>query len=946
VAETSRGGGLRVHLLGPVRAELGDREINLGSAKGRTLFAMLAMRAGHVVSHDEIVDGLWADSPPGNPSSSVYTYITRLRRALDPHRDPRSPGGLLESVPPGYRLNAEEVDATRFTAHLDTGRGLLIADPAAAVTEFAAALELWRGDPLTGAGGPFADTTRLRLLEQRFNLIENNAAAMLALGRHDAVLDDLRDLAGHYPLREYPRGLLMQALYRAGRTGEALAVFGDIRSVLDTELGIDPSTQLRQLRDHIAAGAPQLLSGPPRRTELAPRPPAAREVPAQLPRQITTFVGREADLTRLRTALAPATPDAPTVGVLSGPAGVGKTTLAVKIAHELAARFPDGQLFLNLRGFDPHEPSVNPAQALAALLGVLATDTAAPGQSEAELSAHFRSALAGKRMLIVLDNALSSEQVRPLLPGSSCLVLVTSRNQLNGLVARDGAHVIDLNPLPPAESGTFLARLLGREPTRESADDLGRVAALCGHLPLALSIVARRLAIQPAPLGDVIAELSDESDRLTALSSDADAIRPAFSWSYHALKPEPAQLFRRLGLYPGDEISTGAAAALNATTMPETRKLLDTLANNHLISWASRDRYRIHDLLHLYTKELVHSDETPEHNNAATRRLLDWYLHTTGNATHSVDRARSDTRLALEPPPGDCHPTEFADEESARKWILGESANLCVVLRHAAESGYDDHVWKTLCLVWEDERKGPREPEWTGLLELALATAKKQGDVAAELWLTSELGYTYLYLQRLGQSMEYFDRARELWSTNGAGHPKTRLLQALALAGTANILYFTGEPQRALRACEDALPVLREENYGPGEIWVLGVAGTAYRTLGRFAEAEVHLHEGLGLCRAQHQKSPMLESFILRDLGLIEQSRGKLEEAKVFLTQALHVAQGMGNALTDIRMLHPLRTVLHDLGQLAEADAYGRQIRDLMEKNSISEALVEAVGSN
>ncbi|UMP07487.1 NB-ARC domain-containing protein [Amycolatopsis sp. EV170708-02-1] len=913
---------------------------------------MLASRVGQVVARDDIIDGLWADPLPGNPSASIYTYINSLRRALDPQRDLRSSAGMLESVPPGYRLNADEVtvDAARFTEHLNVGSGLTKVDPEAAIVEFEAALGLWHDSPLADVSGPFVQATRLRLFEQRFSLVEDYAAAMLTLGRHESVIDDLRELVRRYPLREHPRSLLMQALHRAGRTDEALAVFSDLETLLSTKLGIDPGAQLHQLRDRIASGAADLLSGTPVHADpVAPKPPVTRKTPAQLPRQIATFVGRDTELGSLRAVMAPAI-GAPKVGVLTGPAGAGKTTLAVKIAHELAAQFPDGQLFLNLRGFDPHEPAVNPAQALVDLLGDLGAQTLAPGQGEAELSAHFRSTLSGKRMLVVLDNAQSSEQVRPLLPGDSCLVLVTSRNRLDGLVVRDGAHVVDLDPLRPHESTAFLVELLGEESIGDAAalDDLGRIAELCGHLPLALSMVARRLVTQPATrLSDVVTELSDESDRLNALSADGDAVRPAFSWSYQALKPEAAQLFRRLGLHPGDEFSTGAAAALAGYTMAKTRKLLGTLANGHLIAWAGRDRYRIHDLLHLYTKELVHSDEIPQQHDSATRRLLDWYLYTTENACRWVDPAREPTRIPLAPPPDECQPLEFTDKAAARNWIFSETASLRLVLRHAAEQGYDDYLWKIVCLMWDEQKKGTQIDEWTGLLQLAVAAAERQGNTEAQMWATIELAYNYLYSGRFDRSLECFTRCREYWSTDGAGKPNARLQLALALTGCAHIMHYVREePPRALEYCLDALPMMREEDYALGQIWALGVAGMIYRSLGRVDDSEAALQESFKICKEQQPRPWSLESYVLRDLAWVEQRRGRQEEAKIYLTQALTTARRIGNVLGELRMLVPLRQVLDDLGQVAEAKIYQKEIEELMEKYSLSEALVKAVTSD
>jgi DNA-binding SARP family transcriptional activator/Mrp family chromosome partitioning ATPase len=957
VTEHDRDGELSVQLFGPIRAFVGAREIDLGPTVRRTLFAMLAMRAGEAVSLDDIIDGLWGDAPPGNPLSSVYTYISGLRRALDPHRDSRASTGRLQSTSPGYRLSLDhvEVDTTRFAAHLATGRTLLSSDLGAAVAEFEAALGIWRESPLADATGPFAHATRVRLTEQRFGLVEDHATALLTQGRHAAALSELRELAAEYPLREHPRGLLMQALFRSAKSKEALAVFADVRKVLGEELGIDPTPFLSQLRDRIVDGDPELLTGTPQRVDLtAFESPVSQFIPTQLPPAMPAFIGRAAELSRLRALIPPETPGrspkTPAIGIISGPAGVGKTTVGVHLAHELSDLFPDGQLFVNLRGFDPHEPPVSPAQALAKLLGDLGGYATAAGEGVAELSARFRSLLSGKRMLVLLDNALSSEQVRPLLPGSSCLVLVTSRNRLDGLVVRNGAQVLDLRPLLPEESSTFLTRTVGDTRASDAAEDLARIAELCGHLPLALRIVGRRFATRPDwRLQDVVADLSGESDRLSALASDdadGDAIRPVFSWSYQALKPEPAQMFRRLGLHPGDEISVGAAAALNGTSVAEARRLLETLANSHLIDWSGRNRYRIHDLLHLYTRELVREDDTTDQRSAATRRLFDWYLHSTNNSNIILEPARGKRRLPIEPPPEDCCPVEFADGEAAAQWVLAESSALRSVVRYAAELGYDEYVWKIVSTVWEYLRFGPEIDEWIVLQELAVMAAERHGDTYAHMWSISSVAHAYHHARRIDKSLEYFTIGVKYWSTEGVHQPGARLLGAVALAGSAHVYYLNDELERALECARSALPVVRDEGDGFSEVWLMTVTGTIYRKWGRLPEAETCVRQGLQICQSQGQPHLLLESHVLRDLGRIKHDQGRREEAVVYLKQALAVAQEVGNALGEVRVLNTLRQVLSELGQLEEADTLARLVAELMDKFAISADVVNAMASD
>jgi len=943
--EDVRSAGLSVQLLGPVRAHIGAREIHLGPTRRRTLFAMLAMRAGEIVSLEDIVDGLWADPPRGNPAGSIYTYINGLRRALDPQRDPRSSASLLQSASPGYRLLADNVDVARVTAHLSAGRTLLATDLDAAISEFNAALGIWHDDPLAGTSGPFAQTARLHLLEQRYGLVEDHATALLTLGRHGEVIGELRELIRAYPLRERPRGLLMQALYRGERADEALAVFADFQTVLNDELGIDPSSFLCQLRDRITAQTPSLLSGPPQ-----PALESTRSAPVNLPHAVPTFTGRHAELAWLRALTTPVTTQAaerPVVGVISGPAGVGKTALALQIAHELGDRFPDGRFFVNLRGFDAHEPPVSPAQTIAKLLGDLGG--AVMSESEAELSGQLRSILSGKRVLLVLDNALSSEQIRPLLPGSSCLVLVTSRNRLDGLVARDDAHVLDLRPLRPRESIAFLTRLVDEKRTAGAADDLGRIADLCGHLPLALNIVGRRLTSRPTlQLSDVIVELSNESNRLSALTSDStdhDGIRPVFSWSYQALKPEPAKIFRRLGLHPNGEISVAAAAALNGTTVPETRRLLETLANSHLIEWAGRGRYQIHDLLRPYSKELVRDQETIGERAVAIRRLFDWYLHTSDNAYRVLDPIRETYRLPFEGPPGDCRPLEFADGEAADRWVAAESDGLLSIVRYAAELGYDEYIWKIVSAVSKHLQYGPQIDEWIKLKELAVTAAEKQGNSYAQMWLTGELAYACHYASRIDRAFEYWSTCLHYWTTVGADQPWAKRQEASALTGSAHILHSNGELEKALEYCHKAFTIVREGNDQENKIWTLNNMGVIYRKMGRLTEAEAVLRQGLMIRKAQGWRELLVELYLLRHLAQVEQNLGQLEQAAAHLNHALTIAQGIDNPLSELRILHNLQQVLHELGQVDEASTCQRLAGELIDKFAIPATVLNALAN-
>jgi len=472
------GPALLVRLLGPVRAWRGGRELELGGPQRQAVLGLLALRANQAVSRSELIDGIWGEDPPPSAVNALHVHVAGLRRALEPNRASRAPGQFLLADGPGYSLRLEpgQLDAQVFTRHLDAARASRAAgDLSAAARSFDAALRLWQAAPLSGVPGPWAEIERVRLSEMRLTAIEERAEVMLVLGRAAPTATELTGLVREYPLREALRGRLMLALYQCGRQADALAAFADGRRILAEELGLEPGPGLRRVHEQILAADPAL--GPPAAAAPRASPEHIWAAPAQLPGDVDAFTGRVGELAALDKLAAVTGPPggtgqagagpAPTVICVSGTADVGKTALAVHWARRVRATFPDGQLYVNLRGYDPGQP-VPAGDALAGFLRALGV----PGQDIPrdvdERAAAYRTLLDDRRILVMLDNASAVEQVRPLLPGSpSSLVLVTSRDSLAGLVARHGARRLDLDRLPPQDAGAAGSRRARRhEPGR------------------------------------------------------------------------------------------------------------------------------------------------------------------------------------------------------------------------------------------------------------------------------------------------------------------------------------------------------------------------------------------------------------------------------------------------------------------------------------------------
>ncbi|SDS88687.1 DNA-binding transcriptional activator of the SARP family [Streptomyces sp. TLI_053] len=738
---------MEFRILGPLEVWTDDgRRARTEGAKQERMLGTLLLNAGAVVPVTRLVDAVWGDEPPATARRQVRNLAGLLRRKLAAAQD--GPPVLLTDGP-GYRIapNGHRVDALTFAHRVSVARRLAECDePAAAVAEFRAALGLWRGPVLDGLSGGLPAAGSVALNELRLTAWENCLDLEAELGRHRQIVPELTALVAEHPLRDRFVTQLVRALHRAGRQADGLAAYRRFARQLADELGLDPGPELRLLHQELLKDGPAPAAHPPR-TRQSPRHSHPVPRPAQLPPALATFVGRRAELGALDGLVGPAGPTGSSgpagparpaaavgIGVLTGGAGTGKTALAVHWAHRVRERFPDGQLHIDLRGY-ALGPPLAPYEALSRFLRALGTDRdRIPGTID-ESAALYRSLLADRRVLVLLDNARNAEQVRPLLPGSvGSLTLVTGRDGLAGLTARDGARRLVLDVLPPPEAVELLARITGADRTRAEPHAAAELAAACGHLPLALGIAAGRLAERPhRTLVEHAAELRNAEDRLTALQIDGDttsAVRLAFDLSYRALRPTAQRLFRLLGLAPGATISAAAAAALSGSAPAATRPVLEELVAAHLLNPAGPDHYRLPDLVRCYAAERAGAETGPAHRAAARARLCSWYLHRTEAAARLLAPRRP--CLPLSAPGPWYEPPGFTTPAQARQWCEREYAHLSETVRRAAEHGFDGRAWRLPVALWRHFRAGPDLADWTEAARSAVAAARRTGDPAGE----------------------------------------------------------------------------------------------------------------------------------------------------------------------------------------------------------------------
>lgn len=837
---------MRLRILGPLEVWDGNQWRSVGAPKWRALLAILLVRSGQPASVQQLIEELWGDQPPRGAINQIHGYVGRLRRVLND-----ADGTLLRSRAPGYalHLNAGDVDSDRFETL--TERGLAAQHAGDAVTTsvvLGEALAMWRG-PAYADVPPhlLVQAEADRLDERRLVALEARIDADLRLGRHSEIVPDLQALTAQHPLRERLWAQLMLGLYRSGRQADALEVYQRLYDRLDEELGIQPAPPLRELHRRVLTNDPSLDAEP-----TTGAPTATPVAPHQLPTDIADFIGRDAyvrQLDRLLDVAGTSGGAGMPIIVITGAGGVGKTTLAVHWAHRVADRFPDGQLYLDLRGYGPDPP----LSALGSLTKLLRALGVAPDQIPQELdeaAATYRSLLAQRRMLVVVDNAGEVGQVRPLLPGSSgCLVVITSRDSLHGLIAAESAQPIILDLLSLVEARQFLAARVGKKRENAERDAVDAIVAACDRLPLALAIAAARAAVTPGlSLARLATELADVRRRLDVLGTGEPTtdIRAVLSWSYRGISAEAQRAFRLLGIHPGPDISLPAAASLTGSELPVMRRLANELTRARLIASHAPDRLAIHDLLRAFAIELNEAHDDLADRQQAVHRILDHYLHTAHKATTLIDPHRH--HLQLDPPQPGVTP-EPANEADPIAWFVIEHQILLDAVGLAADSGFDIHAWQLAAELGDFLGRRGHWLDWVAVEQAALTSAERRGDPAGRAHAHYNLARACARLGRYADAHVQLRHALDLFnelgfqSGEGDGHYARSWVYGQE-----------GNDDEALVEAQRALELYRRINDQPRYARALNAVGWFQTRLGNHRQTLVDCREALNLLEASEDR--------------------------------------------------------------------------------------------
>ncbi len=851
---------MELRVLGAMEVVEGGVRIDVGHARQRNVLAVLLVEAGHVVPVDRLVDRIWGERPPRRPKMALYSYVSRLRGALASLN-----GVSLEHDRDGYVLVADRltVDLHRFEHLLERARRA--ADEHAALELYDQALALWRGDPLTEVASPWADGVRNELERTREAAVLDRDDLRLRLGDHAAVL------AGPPPSGaggERGEAQRIEALYLAGRPADALRQYERVRCRLAEELGADPGPRLRQLHERILAG------------DESP-------VPRQLPAAPPSFVGRESELSSLDRMLGARG----TVAVISGAGGLGKTWLAVRWATVHASEFPDGQLYADLRGFDPtHEP-VPAERVIRGFLGALGVaGTAIPADQDAQ-AALYRSLTAQRRLLVVLDNVRDTDHVTPLLPGgSTCSVLITSRHELGGLLTAQAAKALSLQPLDEHEATKLLVRKLGTARLAEEPEAGREIVRQCGGMSLALAIVAARITAQPGRrLSALAAELHD--NRLDALDTGelSASLRAVFSGSYRSLDDRCASAFRLLGLLPDSDTAKAAVIALFADSQP-----VRALCATNLLEETPSGRFRLHDLVKLFAVELVHEYDDPATRSAAKIRLFDHYL-CWGSA--AMDLLSPDEPYLRPAPPGTSTGPKprFRDYHDARAWLDDERATMLALATRSPEPALAGHVVRMSSLLWRYLYVGAHYHEALALHTTALGLTRS--GTTEHGFAAHAVGAALFRLGQYGDAIGRFEQA-----LSAADVQRDDLLQSMARDGLGSVHDVRGHREAARTQYELALAAARRTGHALLEGIALCNLGTNHGWSGDHRSALSFLLQSRTI--ALDLRSPGLGAPVLAALGTVYAGLGQSEEAGAHFRRALEFARSGKNTNVEVSTLN------------------------------------------
>jgi DNA-binding SARP family transcriptional activator/predicted negative regulator of RcsB-dependent stress response len=911
---------MEFRILGPLEVAADGRLLTPSAPRQRALLAMLLLRANRVVSADQLIDQLWGEAPPTSARVTLQTYVLRLRRQL---HAPATAGrdAVLVTHPPGYLLRVQlgELDLHQFDRLVDeAGAAMAEGAPERAADKLRAALALWRGPALADVASEFLrriEATRLE--ERRWAALEERIEADLAVGRHAQLVGELEALVAEQPLRERLRGQLMLALYRSGRQAEALRVFRDARGVLARELGLEPGPLLQRLERAILAADPSL--------ELAPRPvtvagpsSTAAAAPCQLPPDIVDFTGREDVLAAVRDLFERGKGESATalaIATVAGKAGVGKTAFAVRAAHQLRSRFPDGQLFVNLRGAEGHAAA--PAGVLAEFLRALGVDGTAIPEGVEERARLYRSRLSDRRMLVVLDNAATEDQVRCLLPGGpGCAVLVTSRARLLGLEA---AAPIELDVLELDKAVELLGRVAGRQRVAAEPEAARAVALLCGRLPLAIRVAGAKLAARRHwSLARMCERLGDERRRLDELSAGDLEVRASIALSYQCQRGDDRRAFRLLGLLDVQNFAAWVAAALLDTAPVVAEDLVERLVDVHLLEVAGRDpcgetRYRFHDLLRVFARERLDQEE-PTARRAALERALGAYLALAERADQSLQpgalpRIGSGTVRRWEP---EDLGILGRLERDPLTWFGAERANLVAAVEQAFATGRWELTWRLaralatffeVRAVWDD---------WRRTHELALTAACRAGDRRGQAYTLHRLGGLYVEQGRFEKAIACYHRCLSIHRDLG-----DRLGEADTMHDLGVVHWDQDRFDEAMALLDRCLEIYRALGDRRLEADTLRVIGAIHRDQGRFTEAQACFNRCLRVFRQLGDRR--WAAYTLLSLGILHRDRGKFDEAIARLDQCLPIFRQLGDRLGEAYALRNLGSVYRAEDRFDEA---------------------------